>query len=43
VELGDAVSKNGEYIDAFDKKNFSLHPVKNILQPLTRRLNPFVN
>ncbi len=43
VELGDAISRNGEYIDVFDQKVYVLHPAENILQPVTRRLSHFIN
>jgi hypothetical protein len=43
VELGDAVSKNGEYADVFDHKNYQLRTIQNFLQPVTRKINPFIN
>jgi Glycosyl hydrolase family 57 len=43
VELGDAVSRNGEYTDVFDQKNYSLRTIQNLFQPLTRKINPFIN
>ena len=43
VELGDAVSKNGQYMDVFDHRVHSLRIVQNFLQPVTRKINPFLN
>lgn len=43
VELGDAVSRSGEYTDTFDQKVYQLHTIQNFLQPVTRKINTFIN
>lgn len=43
VELGDAVNRNGEYTDTFDQKVYQLRTIQNFLQPVTRKINAFIN